>query len=180
MLNLRIEQDTDLAESPRDWDNLGTMVCFYKQYKLGDHHDFRHEDYKGWAQLEGSLYRHHDAAVVLPLYLYDHSGITMRTYPFECRWDSGQIGFIYVTKAKLRQEFNRKYVTARLEDKVTGILKSEVETYDQYLTGDVYGFVIEDEKGDVKYSCGGFYGADHCREEGEAMLKFLNEEKENG
>ena len=31
----RITQD-EYAESPRDWDNLGTMVCFHRRYNLGD------------------------------------------------------------------------------------------------------------------------------------------------
>ena len=30
--------------------------------------------------------------LMLPLYLYDHSGITMNTTGFSCPWDSGQVG----------------------------------------------------------------------------------------
>ena len=37
---LKIVQDTD-PESPRTWDNLGTMVCFHKRYELGDKTDYR-------------------------------------------------------------------------------------------------------------------------------------------
>ena len=33
--------------------------------------------------------------VILSLYLYDHSGITMNTTGFSCPWDSGQVGWIY-------------------------------------------------------------------------------------
>lgn len=32
--------------------------------------------------------------LMLPLYLYDHSGITMNTTGFSCPWDSGQVGWI--------------------------------------------------------------------------------------
>ena len=30
--------------------------------------------------------------VILPLYLHDHSGLTMNTSGFHCPWDSGQVG----------------------------------------------------------------------------------------
>ena len=33
---------------------------------------------------------------ILPLYLYDHSGLTMSTNDFGDRWDSGCVGFIYM------------------------------------------------------------------------------------
>ena len=42
--------------------------------------------------------------IILPLYLYDHSGISMKTTPFSCQWDSGQVGWIYVEKKKCLQE----------------------------------------------------------------------------
>jgi len=42
--------------------------------------------------------------VILPLYLYDHSGITMSTSVFSCPWDSGQVGWIYASKQKFIDE----------------------------------------------------------------------------
>jgi hypothetical protein len=39
-------------------------------------------------------------------------------------------------------------------------LEGEVETFNQYLNNDVYGFTIEDEEGNVLESVGGFYGDD--------------------
>ena len=38
------------------------------------------------------------------------------------------------------------------------ILESEIETWDTYLRGDVYGFVAEDPEGEQIDSCWGFYG----------------------
>jgi hypothetical protein len=104
MYTLKIEQD-ELRDSPRTWDNLGNMVCFHKRYNLGDSHDYDIDSHESWDELEKALNREHDIAVILPLYLYDHSGITMNTVGFSCGWDSGQVGFIYVTKEKLRKEF---------------------------------------------------------------------------
>jgi len=43
--------------------------------------------------------------VILPLYLYDHGGITMSTNPFSCPWDDGgQVGWIYASKQKFIDE----------------------------------------------------------------------------
>ena len=49
------------------------------------------------------LVRATDQYVILPLYLYDHSGITISTRPFSCPWDSGQVGWIYASKDTFRE-----------------------------------------------------------------------------
>jgi len=103
--------------------------------------------------------------VMLPLYLYDHSGITISTGPFSCPWDSGQVGYIYVSIKDVLQEFNRKRMSKKLKQKAIDILRSEVNTYDDYLTGSIYGYVIEptDENKEIQCddSCWGFFGYDH-------------------
>ncbi len=35
---LKIEND-DWADSPREWDNLGHMICWHRNYNLGDGHN---------------------------------------------------------------------------------------------------------------------------------------------
>jgi len=75
-------------------------------------------------------------AISLPVYLYDHSGITVSTCPFSCPWDSGQVGIIYVLKEKVREEFSVDRISEQLEKKVIDILESEIKNLDQYLTSD--------------------------------------------
>jgi hypothetical protein len=156
---LKIFQDSDV-ESPRDWDNLGTMICFHRRYNLGDEHNFDNpEEFRECVS---------DIAVILPLYLYDHSGITMSTTPFSCPWDSGQVGWIYVTKEEIRKNYGVKRISKKLLERVTNYLVSEVKTYDQYLTGEVYGFQLVEkstcncgaEHEEILDSCWGFYGTD--------------------
>lgn len=109
-------------------------------------------------------------AVILPLFLYDHSGITISTGPFSCPWDSGQVGWIYVTKDQIRKEYGVSRITKKVREKVIKLLEAEVETYDQYLTGDVWGFVIEHpEDGEVD-SCWGFFGDEYCLKEARAAV----------
>ena len=168
---IKIYPDTDPSD-PRGDDNLGTMVCFHGRYNLGDKHNYRHGDYTGWDDMKKHIIKDHDVAVILPLYLYDHSGITMSIAPFSCPWDSGKVGFIYVTKEKVREEYGGKYVTKKVRDCITKYLEGEVETYDQYLTGDVYGYKIT-QKGEEIDSCWGFYGQDECMKEAESIVEGL-------
>lgn len=170
-----IIQDSD-PESPRVWDNLGTMVCFHRNYILGDKHDYNHNDYSGWKEMKKSIIQNENVGVILPLYLYDHSGITMNTTGFSCGWDSGQVGFIFVSKEKIREEFGVKNVTKKVIEKVEKLLVGEVETYDQYLTGDIYGYRITDTETDEELdSCWGYYGSDYCMEEAKRIVEYYIE-----
>ena len=161
MTTITIEQDSN-PESPRSWDNVGTMIAFHGRYTLGDEgHGFRHEDYRGWDEMEAAIVKQYGkGCVILPLYLYDHSGITMNTTGFHCKWDSGQVGFIVASAAKLRENYMVKRLTPKHRERATALLRGEVEVFDQYLTGDVYGFVVKDDDGEVTDSCWGFYGSD--------------------
>lgn len=142
--------DEDPPNPRKEFDNFGHMICFHRRYDLGDKHNLSVEEAK-------ELSKRKDV-ISLPLFLYDHSGITMKTSPFSCPWDSGQVGFIYVTKEEIRKEFGVKLVTQKTKERVVSILRSEVEEYDQYLTGNVYGYTIVDPYGEEKDSCWGFFG----------------------
>lgn len=164
MKNYKIEiiQD-EMPESPRtSVDNLGKLVCFHNRYRLGDIHNISSFDFTCWADLKKKLIKTENAIIVLPVYMYDHSGITISTKPFSCRFDSGQIGFIYATRADILNEFQCKLITKKIIEKAYNILLSEIETYDQFLRGDVYGYKITDEDNNEIDSCWGFYGYDYC------------------
>ncbi len=173
---LEIEQDSS-PDSPRTWDNLGTMVCFHKRYDLGDKTDYRSEDYDSWDELRQGIIDNEGEVFMLPLYLYDHSGITISTRPFNCNWDSGQVGYIFVSKNKVKKE-------GIDETKVLDYLKGEVETYDQYLTGDVWGYrVYEVETCSLGHehkvlvdSCWGFFGEEYAEKEGRSLLEHYEKD----
>lgn len=170
MNKLKVIQDSN-PESPREWDNLGTMICFHRRYDLGDKHNYSSDDYSGWEEMKQAIIKEENPAVILPLYMYDHSGISISTSPFSCRWDIGQIGFILVSKKKVLEGFGVKRVSNKLVQKLEAILEGEVETYNQYVEGDVYGFQIVDEDDEILDSCYGFYGR-NLRENG--MAEYIN------
>lgn len=165
---LEIYQDDDPI-NPRDptWqDNFGHMVCFHGRYDLGDETYLKSEDFRGWDEIRQYLAQCEKALVILPLYLYDHSGITMSVGSSNFRaidsmgWDWGQVGFIYCTIKDVMDCFMLKKleeITPEIIEKAKGNLIAEVEEYDKYLIGDVYGFVLY-ENGEEIDSCWGFYG----------------------
>jgi len=174
-----------------------SLICWHNRYNLGDEHRYDSETFhlelamEADADLEDRVYdlenRHyqrliragasHEAACALvearlaryvekalegwyivPIYMYDHSGISLSTGPFSCRWDSGQVGW-----AVLSPEAAKNYPDPKKA------IESEVETYSQYVSGDVWGFVLEEAKtcdtcGHTEWeevdSCWGFYGSD--------------------
>lgn len=159
MCRIIIEPDS-FAENPREWDNIGVMVAFHGRYSLGDEgHGINHKDYNGWDEMEADIIRKNPGAIVIPLYLYDHGGITMNTTGFSCPWDSGQVGFIFASAEKIRECFMVKRITKKVRERVITSLVNEVNTYAQYLRGEVYQYRIEGGEYDGD-SVGGFYGSD--------------------
>lgn len=156
---LEIDYDS-FAENPRNWDNLSQMICFHSRYNVGDDHSYNHNDYNGWEEMEKAIIKEEDPAVILPMYMYEHSGIAISTTPFSCRWDSGQIGFILISKARARKDLNVKRITKGIVERLTNCLLGELKVYGQYIEGEVYSFTILDKDGEVEDSCSGFYGYD--------------------
>lgn len=155
---IEILQDED-AQSPREWDNVGIMECYHGQYNLGD--DVNRHEFDSWQDLHDQL-KKEGAAIILPLRLYDHSGITIscgNEYPYNDAWDSMIVGFIYVSAHKIREEYNVKRISKKLRERVRALLQSEVATYDDYLTGNVYGYST-----DTGDSCWGFFGDEGIKE----------------
>ena len=188
---LRIVSDKS-PDDPRNWDNVGTMVCFHKRYNLGDKHNWHDpQDFLLTTALGKDIYEREDERneayntddetykdpedmpfdellaiirekyAILPLYLYDHSGITMKTTPFGCRWDSGQVGYIYASKEDVLRNYDATEENWR-EVGEEG-LKHEVSTYDDYITGSVFGYQLHEIKNneatdDIVESCYGFFG----------------------
>lgn len=185
--NIRGEIFVDTSpEDPRGNDHVGTMVCFHKRYKLGDNTELLEREFTGWANLEEYLTKQLKAVIVLPLFLYDHSGISIKVGSFNgigphAAWDSGQVGFIYATKDSILKMWDKQKLTKKLLEDVRRGLLAEVEEYDHYLTGDVYGFTVTEllpackECGHVTEkvieSCWGFYGLETVRETVKDIVK---------
>lgn len=184
---VRIVQDED-PMSPREWDNVGIIVAWHRSYDLSDDGEKPDCDSETWMRnLAADQVNADDADliplehvqrilekyfVMLPVFMYDHSGITLSTSDTMFRacdsvgWDWGQLGIIYCTMEKAREEWDGSDEDAR--KKAVSRMTGEIAVYDQYVMGDVWGYVCEEatvcDHGDVHWdtldSCWGFFGTD--------------------
>jgi len=187
---IKIESDPDPL-NPRgdDFDNhLGTIVAFHKRHSLSDKKELSDgtildsHDYKGWNEMIAHVDKVEGGIVWLPIYMYDHSGITIKTTPFSCSWDSGQVGFIYVSKKKIREEFSCNKVDNKRVESIKESLRSEIACFDDYLTGSTYGYTVLLPDGTGAHSCWGYYGSDHkdngLLEAAENFIDYLVKQEE--
>ena len=175
---LRIEQDTG-PEAPDGFEDPGVWIVttVNREFSVQP---------KGWdvdraaAIARGEPAPGDEPFRAFPLYAYAHSGVALslgRGYPFNDEWDSGQIGFVVCDPRELA-------------DTSEGIsyeqAAAKVETWNQYLSGDVWGYVVErvstcdhgDEHRDTVDSCWGFYGRDDAEQEGQRVLAYYQRESE--
>ncbi len=153
----------DCGESPRNWDNICVFHIGHQRYSFGD---VNHKDIESLNKAVREAHRNKD--IVLPLYMYDHSGITISLSPFSCRWDSGQVGFVVVPRLKMMEEFSAKIFHPLLRAKGLKVAQGEVEIMDKFVSNQVYGFKIFGPKQ-------GDFDDDDCREELEACWGFYGE-----
>lgn len=140
-LIIKIEHD-EINESPDDWGNTDLFLT-------ANHRQF-------WVSREGfnpqdiNMEKVTKKYMVFPLIAYIHSGVALSRsrdgYPFNDSWDSCQVGFIFVEKKSFPQKNYGEAADSLLEE------------WNTYLSGNVWGYVIEDEDGDHIDSCWGFYG----------------------
>lgn len=169
------DESGDSAD-PRDADNLGIMLCWHPEYILGDE-QFKSPAGRGaiargkeatnvgsaetMAEVATYLRRKRRAINLIPLFLYDHSGISMsagatipeerpadddetsvargsfgnRTSTGGYSWDTSMVGFMFTTKARIKE-------LGAPADDVDRQLRGELHEYNDYLTGQVFGYVV--------------------------------------
>jgi len=156
---------------PREWDNLATLVLFHPKYNLGDKdHRYTIDNYTSWDELYNEIVENENPAVIVPVSMYEHSGIMIRTgIPsqfIDYRWDAMYIGFAFITRDTVKQEYGWININKARRDKLESIIDAEVNTYSEYVNGEVFAFeIFDNEIDDVVDSCYGFYGFEYCKRE---------------
>ena len=174
---IKIEYD-DSPESPREWDNLCEIHHWHKRYNLGD---VRYTDTENVEEMLADAKRQGD--IVMPLYCYEHSNITISLQSFAGKlpqghyeFDSGQVGFVVIRRKKMLEEFGKKVFTAKLKKRAREIAEAEVKTFDAYLRGNIYGYIVDDD-GD---SCWGYYNIEDAIEDAKNMIDYIvKQERKN-
>lgn len=155
---ITVEQD-EQPESPNDWGNTDLFLT-------ANHNQF-YVKVRGYNPGEFNLEDVSEEYHVFPLIAYIHSGVSLSMsrdhYPFNCPWDAGQVGYVFASKESWKEEKEAGEAALSL-----------LETWNDYLSGNVWGFVVEDEDGLPLDSCWGFYGdPDYCLNEAKASVDAM-------
>ncbi len=144
---INIEYD-EHASDLREWDNLGIIATWHRNYRLGDVQP--KESLSEWLAAQGK-------GVYSPVYMYEHGGICIKTTPFSCRWDSEQLGVIFISDEKIKKEYGKKRISKKFKAKIESYLEDEIKTYNQYIMGEVYRYSVLDSEDNILDSCSGYY-----------------------
>lgn len=241
--------DSD-PESPREWDNCSTMLCWHRNYRLGDYGENNYDNpedfakryleehpmalrfaamklragkydnlrltqdkdvdgddiwyvekfkkYYGddeaqWYCCSESVYSYDLEDIgrelleilnfgqlmeLLNPYLewrtismYEHSGISLwlgsKWSHFDAQWDCSEVGICYCEKETILKEWSD---VSDWREKANEVMSNEMDIYDRYVQGMVYGFTTCNPDGDDVDSCWGFYDEKEAIEEAEACI----------
>lgn len=152
-LQIKITQDPD-AQSPSDWESDDCfIVANHRQFYVPPPGQKRCP-----SDPDEVLSMFKDTHHVFNLEAYIHSGVRLAlsgegNFP-DRQWDVSQLGFVFASKKEWR-----------LRKSARKAAESIIETWNQYLSGDVWGFDVTDEDGNSLDSCCGFYGLNYAKEQ---------------
>lgn len=189
-VEVRIYWDDDPRyANPREMEsNVTELICWHPDYVLGDRQirgsrgavETVFETARGRTDFSSMRAIHRYISLMLggrrvtPLYLYDHSGISISAgtpSPWDnprvrsdefgqgLGWDSSMVGFAFCTDERINElcgEAPGYHTDAWIDEAI----RSDVRRYDEYLRGSVYGYVVA-EGTDDQDACWGFLGSDH-------------------
>lgn len=86
---------------------------------------------------------------IMPVYMLDHSGISLSVRDFADPWDSGQVGFAYVTRQNWEDTQGTPW-TGSDENRAqaASLCEADVELYSQYVNGECFYVRVLDTDGE--------------------------------
>lgn len=141
------------------------LQALYKSYLTGREDWGDVEDYNEWRDAEeiaGAIAQCAEApeflarkGVLLTVYRFEHSVVAYSTSSFNDPWDSGAVGFIWVSDDDIAREYGDASEASRA--KARRVLEGEVGEYSAWANGECYAVTLS--KDDVVIeSCGGYLG----------------------
>lgn len=150
-ITLKIVRDADLT-NPVDGDDA-VILCIFGKDMLNpaERHGIRTME-EAVAFCEANDEAETPEWVIYPVFGYSHGGTTFKVSengqnPFSCPWDSGRAGWIALNVNEVGHE------TFKGAENV-------VKNYDDWASGNGFGYVVEDEDENELDACWGYLG-DH-------------------
>lgn len=104
---------------------------------------------------------------ILPVYKYEHSGVALSTTPFRSSWDSGQIGWIFVSHDRIEEEGIDR-------ESARELMEANIDTFSTWVAGEAVGFKVKDpEEGITVDSCWGFYDREYAMERAKSSAERI-------
>lgn len=164
---LKISYDPD-PESPREWSNLGYFIVVSNRYASPDKNSDIERIVRETAEVSTGCSSHmrniKDALkdmgervlYITPVTTYEHGSVVYKRGEMK-GWDYSTNGFYIVT------DKSAKETGAKLKE-FEKIIDQELEAYTTWANGEVYGYTLYDESGEIEDSCYGFYAIEDIRE----------------
>lgn len=144
---LRVFYDPDPLNPRTEFDGVATIACWHRVYDLGDDEhiiELDPRDYENSHDFMAAIQEEYpEIAVVLPIYMMDHGGISLSTEVDAFKtadpmgWDWGWVGVVFVTQEVLDEGFES-------EEDAIAIMQAEVDVYSDYLSGNVFCVEVMD------------------------------------
>ena len=174
-LFVQVDND-DWAESPREWDNLWTILTWTSRYQSIDDNPYADldtflADYLTEKQIE-NLYKSKSTKeffkniekrfyelgyLIKPISKYEHGQVVFSVGVSQ-GWDSGVVGLAMVNINDVKKEYGASVLSKGLKEKIYGILDGELDTYNLWANGEVYTVSLMDFDGDYVDSLCGMIG----------------------
>lgn len=165
---LVIKYDTD-AESPRQWDNLGYFITVDRNHHSPDKNETLQTIVKDTAEEATDQNDHIEritkeineqtnekVLAIYPVVKYEHGNVVYRLGTQQ-GFDYSNNGFYIVTDKTAN-------ILGTPRESFEKVITGELEEYTKWANGEVYGFVLYDDNGEVDESCWGYYDIEHIQE----------------
>lgn len=147
---LKIQYDTD-TESPREWSNLGYFITETRNYHSAEDTN----DHIRLLKRDIPCEIGDKVLAIYPVYKYEHGGVSYHLGTAK-GFDYSNCGFYIVTDKTVKE-----LGTSKKDFKK--VIENEINTYNKYVNGEVYGFILYDKKGEIEDSSWGYYDIEDIR-----------------
>ena len=183
------------ATNPREWeDNLGTILITPSKSHWVANRDSAvdisiprgNDPFKHWENLchKQLKLKKSEIAIAYPITKYEHGAISL-SLGYKSGFDYTVSGFIYVTKAQVRECFGVKRITKGILEHAKSCLQSELDMLTAWLNGECYGWCIKEyaldddgleweEVGTID-SCWGYFDQEQAMGDMKDMLGHLTQ-----
>lgn len=166
---LVIEYDRD-AESPRTWDgNIGYFITVDRNYGSPDENgDIQsivkktgeeaqnQKDHMRLIEISMSEELNEKVLAIYPIVKYEHGGVSYKRGTTK-GFDYSNNGFYIVTKE------SAKYHSKLDKESIEQAIDSEIETYNDYINGNIYRWTLYNEQGEQVDSGGDYYSIEDIK-----------------